>query len=162
VAPIRTVQNASFSAKVEISLFSVGIGCSPRWTLRSTVHHCDIGRSRSLGNQIFPEISSMCFPGGGRPRAVLNHQGDDTMELRDLLCLDVEALSSTQAEYASRDIIAALAQGGITGADQNQLKSLLVAAKRKALPAESGQPDTRTRVKQLIEEAEARGDKRSA
>lgn len=84
------------------------------------------------------------------------------MELRDLFCLDVEALSPARAEFAARDIIAALARGGINGTDENRLKELLVAAKRKALSVEPEQPDTRTRVKQLIEEAEQRGDKRSA
>ena len=84
------------------------------------------------------------------------------MELRDLLCLDVEALSPVQAEFAVRDIISTLTKGGLTGVDQNRLKSLLVAATRKELSGQPEPPDTRTRVQQLIEEAETRGDTRAA
>jgi hypothetical protein len=53
-----------------------------------------------------------------------------------------------------------MTRGGVTGAGQQKLKTLLVETNRKTLPP-SG-PDTRTRIAKLIEEAEARGDARTA
>lgn len=84
------------------------------------------------------------------------------MELRDLFSLDVEALTPVQAEFAVKDIITTLTKGGLTGVEQNRLKTLLVAAKRKELSGQPQPPDTRTHVQQLIEEAKARGDARAA
>lgn len=46
--------------------------------------------------------------------------------------------------------------------ERNRLKTLLVAAKRNELSGQPEAPDTRTRIKQLIDEAWARGDKRQA
>lgn len=85
---------------------------------------------------------------------------DPTMELHELLTLDVNTLSATEANLASRDIVRVMTGGGVTGADLQSLKAVLVECNRKTLPPEG--PDTRTRVKKLIEEAEARGDARTA
>ena len=81
------------------------------------------------------------------------------MELRDLLTVDLETLTPVEAEFVADDITATLARGGLDGDKQHKLKTLLVEARRKAL---APKPDTRTRVAQLIEEAEKRGDERTA
>src|SRR5690606_32270499 len=74
--------------------------------------------------------------------------------------VDVRLLSAPEAEQVSRDIVRVMTRSGVTGADQQKLKTLLVECIRKTLPPPG--PDTRSRVEQLIEEAEARGDARTA
>lgn len=83
------------------------------------------------------------------------------MEFRDLLCVDVDTLSPAQAEMVSRDIISTLTAGAVSGADQQRLKSIMVAAKRKAL-GDPEDPDIHEEVLRRIEEAEERGDKLAA
>lgn len=41
------------------------------------------------------------------------------MQLRDLLTIDVDTLSASQAKAAAKDIIATLAKGGLPGEEQN-------------------------------------------
>lgn len=107
------------------------------------------------------KISGVLFSVDPRPRG--HSQPTErgiNMELRDLLTLDVNTLSAVEAELASGDIVRVMTGGNVTGVDLQRLKTLLVEVNRKKLPPEG--PDTRTRVKQLIAEAEARGDARTA
>ena len=85
------------------------------------------------------------------------------MELRELLCVDTESLSAAQASEVVRDVIAALADG-VMASDQPKLRSLLIAAKEVATGRKIGdsQDTLRADVLQKIQEAEARGDKRTA
>ena len=86
------------------------------------------------------------------------------MELRDLLFIDTESLSAVQAQQLANDAIAVLSKGGLTGFEQDQLKTLLVSAKEIATGRKVGdsQDNVRQEVLQKIQEAEARGDKRTA
>lgn len=86
------------------------------------------------------------------------------MELRELLFIDIEALSTSQAQQVANDAIAVLTKGGLTGSEQDQLKTLLVSAKEIATGRKVGdsQDTIRQDVLQKIKEAEARGDKRTA
>ena len=85
------------------------------------------------------------------------------MELRDLLTLDVETLSAAQAHQVAQDTIAILA-GGVMTSDQPKLRSLLIAAQEIATGRKVGdsQDNIRQEVLHKIQEAEARGDKRTA
>ena len=86
------------------------------------------------------------------------------MELRDLLCVDIESMTAAQAQQVAQDTIAVLTAGGVTGSDQDQLKPLLIAAQEKALGRKVGDStdNIREEVLQKIQEAEERGDKRTA
>ncbi len=85
------------------------------------------------------------------------------MELRELLTLDVETLSAAQAHQVAQDTIATLT-GGVMASDQPKLKSLLIAAQQIATGRKIGDShdNIREEVLQKIQEAEARGDKRTA
>ena len=85
------------------------------------------------------------------------------MELRDLLVIDPESLSAAQAKQVTRDVIAVLTRG-VPGEDQGQLKTLLIAAQEIATGRKVGdsQDTIRAEVLEKIQEAEARGDKRTA
>ena len=86
------------------------------------------------------------------------------MELRDLMILDIESLTATQAQQVARDAIAVLTKGGLTGSEQDQLKTLMIAAEEIATGRKVGDSDDNVRkeVLQKIKEADARGDKRTA
>ena len=85
------------------------------------------------------------------------------MKLRELLTLDVESLSPTQAHQVAQDAIATLTDG-VMASDQPKLRSLLIAAQQIAIGRKIGdsQDTIREEVLQKIREAEARGDKRTA
>ena len=85
------------------------------------------------------------------------------MELRELLTLDIESLSAAQAQQVVKDTIATLA-GGVMASDQPKLRSLLIAAQEIATGRKVGdkQDTIRKEVLEKIQEAEARGDKRTA
>ena len=85
------------------------------------------------------------------------------MELRELLCVDAESLSTAQASEVVRDVIATLS-GGVMASDQPKLRSLLIAAQEIATGRKVGdkQDTIRKEVLQKIQEAKARGDKRTA
>ena len=85
------------------------------------------------------------------------------MELRDLLTLDAKTLSPAQAHQVAQDTIAALA-GGVMASDQPKLRSLLIAAQEIATGRKVGDSidNIREEVLYKIQEAEARGDKRTA
>ncbi len=85
------------------------------------------------------------------------------MELRELLTLDVESLSAAQAHQVAQDTIAALADG-VMASDQPKLRSLLIAAQEIATGRKVGdsQDNIREEVLHKIQEAKARGDKRTA
>ncbi len=85
------------------------------------------------------------------------------MELRELLTLDVESLSPAQAQHVAQDAIAALTDG-VMASDQPKLRSLLIAAQEIATGRKIGdnQDNIRVDVLQKIQEAHARGDKRTA
>jgi hypothetical protein len=85
------------------------------------------------------------------------------MELRDLLVVDAESLSAAQAKQVTRDVIEVLSQGA-PAEDQPQLRSLLITAQEIATGRKVGDSrDTiRKEVLQKIQDAEARGDKRTA
>ena len=86
------------------------------------------------------------------------------MELKELLYLDLNWLNATQAGQVDTDTISALAKGGLTGPDQDRLKTLLIAAQEKATGRKIGDThdNIRKEVLQKIKEAEERGDKRTA
>ena len=86
------------------------------------------------------------------------------MELRDLMILDIESLTATQAQQVARDAIAVLTQGGLTGSEQDQLKTLTVSATEIATGRKIGDShdNIREEVLQKIKEADKRGDKRTA
>ena len=86
------------------------------------------------------------------------------MKLRDILLIDIESLSAVQAGQVANDAITVLAQGGLTGPEQDQLKTLLIAAKEieTGRKVGDGQDTIRQEVLQKIKEAEERGDKRTA
>ena len=86
------------------------------------------------------------------------------MELRDILLIDIESLSAVQAGQIANDAITVLAKGGLTGPEQDQLKTLLIAAQEMATGRKVGdsQDTVHQEVLQKIEEAEGRGDKRTA
>lgn len=85
------------------------------------------------------------------------------MELRDLLVVDVESLSAAQAKQVTRDVIDVLSRGA-PAEDQPQLRSLLITAQEIATGRKvgDGQDTIRAEVLGKIQEAEARGDKRTA
>ena len=85
------------------------------------------------------------------------------MELRELLTVDVNSLSPAQAHQVAQDTIATLA-GGVMASDQPKLKSLLIAAQQIATGRTVGgsHDNIREEVLQKIQEAHARGDKRTA
>jgi len=85
------------------------------------------------------------------------------MELRDLLTVDADLLSATQAKQVARDVIDALTQG-VAAEDQPQLRTLLITAQEIATGRKVGdsQDTIRAEVLQKIQEAEVRGDKRTA
>jgi hypothetical protein len=85
------------------------------------------------------------------------------MELRDLLTLDVESLTAAQAQQVAKDTIATLASG-VMASDQPKLRSLLIAAQEVATGRKVGDTEDtiREEVLEKIQEAEARGDKRTA
>ena len=85
------------------------------------------------------------------------------MELRDLPCVDTESLSAVQAQQVAQDTIATLA-GGVMASDQPKLRSLLIAAQEIATGRKVGesQDNIRQEVWHKIQEAKARGDKRTA
>jgi hypothetical protein len=86
------------------------------------------------------------------------------MELRDLLVIDPESLTPAEAKQVAQDTIRILASG-VPASDQGPLKSLLIAAEEKVLGRKVGEPvgpGTRSRVRDLIELAEDRGDKQIA
>ena len=86
------------------------------------------------------------------------------MELRDLLVVDAESLSAASAKQVVRDVIAVLTKGGVTGEDQKPLRTLLIAAQEIATGRKVGDSldNIRAEVLAKIQEAEARGDKRTA
>ena len=85
------------------------------------------------------------------------------MELRELLTVDVETLSPAQAHQVAQDTIATLTSG-VMASDQPKLRSLLIAVQEIATSRKVGDShDTiREEVLQKIQEAHARGDKRTA
>ena len=85
------------------------------------------------------------------------------MELRDLLVVDAESLSAAQAKQVTRDVIEVLSRGA-PAEDQPQLRSLLITAQEIATGRKVGdkQDTIRKEVLEKIQEAEARGDKRTA
>ena len=85
------------------------------------------------------------------------------MELRDLLVVDAESLSAAQAKQVTRDVIDVLTKG-VSGEDQGLLRTLLIAAQEIATGRKVGdsQDTIRAEVLEKIQEAEARGDKRTA
>jgi hypothetical protein len=85
------------------------------------------------------------------------------MELRDLLVVDAESLSAAQAKQVTRDVISELTRG-VSAEDQAPLKSLLITAQEIATGRKVGdsQDTIRKEVLEKIQEAEARGDKRTA
>jgi hypothetical protein len=85
------------------------------------------------------------------------------MELRDLLVVDAESLSAAQAKQVARDVIDVLTRG-VSGEDQGPLRTLLIGAQEIATGRKVGdREDTiRAEVLEKIQEAEARGDKRTA
>lgn len=85
------------------------------------------------------------------------------MELRDLLVVDAESLSAAQAKQVTRDVIDVLTRG-VSGEDQKPLRTLLVAAQEVATGRKVGDSQDAIRAEVLIkiQEAEARGDKRTA
>ena len=86
------------------------------------------------------------------------------MELRELLVVDPESLTPAEAKQVAEDTIRVLASG-VAASDQGPLKSLLIAAEEKVLGQRVGElvdPGTRSRVRDLIELAEDRGEKRIA
>lgn len=85
------------------------------------------------------------------------------MELRDLLLIDVESLSAIQAKQVTRDAIEVLTRG-VTAEYQGQLKKLLITAQEIATGHKVGdnQDTLREEVLQKIQDAEARGDRRTA
>lgn len=85
------------------------------------------------------------------------------MELRDLLVIDAESLSAAQAKQVARDVIDALTKG-VPAEDQSQLRSLLITAQEIATGRKVGddQDTIRQEVLEKVQEAEARGDKRTA
>ncbi len=85
------------------------------------------------------------------------------MELRDLLVVDAESLSAAQAKQVTRDIIDVLTKG-VSGEDQAPLRTLLIAAQEIATGRKVGdhQDTIRAEVLQKIQDAESRGDKRTA
>jgi hypothetical protein len=86
------------------------------------------------------------------------------MELRDLLIIDIELVSAAQAKYIVRDVIDVLTKPGISGEDQHSLRSLMMKAQEIATGRKVGdsQDTIRAEVLQKIQEAEVRGDKRTA
>lgn len=86
------------------------------------------------------------------------------MELRDLLVVDTESLSAAEARQVVNDAIGVITKGGVSGSDQNQLKSLLIAAQEVTTGRKVGdiQDTIREEVLQKIQDAKARGDKRTA
>ena len=85
------------------------------------------------------------------------------MELRELLTLDVESLSAAQAQQVTKDTIATLASG-VMASDQPKLRLLLIAAQEIVTGRKVGDANDNIREEVLhkIQEAEARGDKRTA
>ena len=85
------------------------------------------------------------------------------MELRELLTLDVGSLSAAQAQQVTKDTISNLASG-VMASDQPKLRSLLIAAQEIATGRKVGDTEDTLRqdVLKKIQEAEARGDKRTA
>lgn len=85
------------------------------------------------------------------------------MELRELLTLNVETLSPAQAHQVAQDTIATLTSG-VMASDQPKLRSLLIAAQEIASGRKIGDShdNIREEVLHKIQEAEARGDKRTA
>ena len=85
------------------------------------------------------------------------------MELRDLLVVDAESLSAAQAKQVTRDVIEVLSRG-TPAEDQAQLRSLLITAQEIATGRKVGesQDTIRAEVLKKIQDAEARGDKRTA
>ena len=85
------------------------------------------------------------------------------MELRDLLVIDVKSLSAAQAKQVTRDVIDVLTNG-VSGEDQRPLRTLLITAQEIASGRKVGdsQDTIRAEVLEKIQEAEARGDKRTA
>ena len=85
------------------------------------------------------------------------------MELRDLLVVDAEELSAAQAKMVARDVIDVLSRG-VPAEDQPQLRSLLITAQEIATGRKVGdsQDTIRAEVLEKIQDAEARGDKRTA
>lgn len=85
------------------------------------------------------------------------------MELRDLLVIDADSLSAAQAKQVTRDVIDVLTKG-VSGVDQWPLKKLLIRAQEIATGRKVGdsQDTIRAEVLEKIQEAEARGDKRTA
>jgi hypothetical protein len=85
------------------------------------------------------------------------------MDLRDLLIVDAESLSAAQAQFVVRDVIDVLTKG-VSGEDQGPLKKLLITAQEIATGRKVGdnQDTIREEVLRKIQDAEARGDKRTA
>lgn len=88
------------------------------------------------------------------------------MNLTDMIAFDIDTIksySTDQAEQLANDVIACLA-GGVEGRYQAKLKSILVAAKKHAVdePPTGSADEVRSEVLQRINEAEARGDRRTA
>lgn len=86
------------------------------------------------------------------------------MELRELVVIDPESLTPAEAKQVAQDTIRVLASG-VPASDQGPLKSLLIAAEEKVLGRKIGEPvdpGTRSRVRDLIELAEDRGDEQIA
>ena len=85
------------------------------------------------------------------------------MELRDLLVVETESLSAAQAKQVARNVIDVLTKG-VSGEDQRPLRTLLIAAQEIATGRKVGdREDTiHAEVLEKIQDAEARGDKRTA
>lgn len=85
------------------------------------------------------------------------------MELREILALDAETLTAVQAQQVAKDVIDVVSRG-VQASDQKPLRALLIRAQEIATGRKIGdQHDTiRQDVLTKIQEAEARGDKRTA
>jgi hypothetical protein len=85
------------------------------------------------------------------------------MELRELLALDAESLTAAQAQQVVKDVIE-VSSRGVQASDQEPLRALLIRAQEITTGRKIGdQHDTiRQDVLTKIQEAEARGDKRTA
>ncbi len=85
------------------------------------------------------------------------------MELRELLTVDAESLSPACAKQVARDVIEVLTKG-VSGEDQAPLRALLITSQEIATGRKVGDTEDTLRQDVLakIQDAEARGDKRTA
>lgn len=86
------------------------------------------------------------------------------MELRELLVIDPDSLTPAQAQQVTKDVIDVMSRG-VQASDQKPLQKLLITAQEKVAGHKVGEtvvPGIRAQVRGMIDEAEDRGDKRTA